>query len=107
MYLTGFLFMISVFYTVLKDSNMADKHDVVIGQNIRSHRWNKGITQQKLAEYIGVRFQQVQKYETAKSRVSASRLYRISKALDVNVEDFFIGLGETETELVSSSSENQ
>lgn len=85
---------------------MSGKHDVVIGKNIRAHRWNKELTQQKLAELIGVKFQQVQKYETAKSRVSASRLYRISKALGVNVEDFFIGLSDTETDIVHSSNEN-
>jgi transcriptional regulator with XRE-family HTH domain len=53
------------------------------------------MTQQKLAEMVGIKFQQIQKYETGANRVSASRLWDIADALDVNVAFFFDGLEET------------
>lgn len=51
-----------------------------------------GITQQQLAEAVGIKFQQIQKYETGANRVSASRLWDIADALDVDVSFFFEGL---------------
>jgi transcriptional regulator with XRE-family HTH domain len=51
-----------------------------------------GMTQQQLAEKVGIKFQQIQKYETGMNRVSASRLWDISEALSVPVEFFFEGL---------------
>jgi transcriptional regulator with XRE-family HTH domain len=51
-----------------------------------------GTTQQQLAEAVGIKFQQIQKYETGMNRVSASRLWDISKVLGVNVSFFFEGL---------------
>jgi len=57
--------------------------DVHVGQRIRRRRWMVGMTQQQLGEAVGIKFQQIQKYETGMNRVSASRLYEISKALDV------------------------
>jgi transcriptional regulator with XRE-family HTH domain len=56
-----------------------------------------GLTQQQLAEKVGVKFQQIQKYETGANRVSASRLWDISEALSVKVAYFFQGLDEPET----------
>jgi transcriptional regulator with XRE-family HTH domain len=55
-----------------------------------------GLTQQQLAEKVGVKFQQIQKYETGANRVSASRLWDISEALSVKVAYFFQGLDEQE-----------
>ena len=51
-----------------------------------------GITQQQLAEGVGIKFQQIQKYETGMNRVSASRLWDIAEALEVPVGFFFDGL---------------
>jgi len=51
-----------------------------------------GMTQQQLAERVGIKFQQIQKYETGMNRVSASRLWDIAEALDVSVSFFFEGL---------------
>jgi transcriptional regulator with XRE-family HTH domain len=51
-----------------------------------------GTTQQQLAEAVGIKFQQIQKYETGMNRVSASRLWDIAHALGVNVAFFFEGL---------------
>lgn len=51
-----------------------------------------GMTQQQLAERVGIKFQQIQKYETGMNRISASRLWDIAEALGVTVSFFFEGL---------------
>lgn len=66
--------------------------DVHVGQKIRHRRWLVGMTQQQLADMVGIKFQQIQKYETGMNRVSASRLWDISRALDVPPSFFFEGL---------------
>ena len=71
---------------------MAHKVDVHVGKRIRQRRWLTGMTQQKLAELVGIKFQQIQKYETGANRVSASRLWDIADALSVPVGFFFEGL---------------
>ena len=50
------------------------------------------MTQQQLADRVGIKFQQIQKYETGMNRVSASRLWDIARAVDVPVSFFFEGL---------------
>ena len=73
--------------------------DVHVGKRIRQRRWMNGTTQQQLAEDVGIKFQQIQKYETGMNRVSASRLWDIAHVLAVPVSFFFDGLdaegGET------------
>ncbi|MFY9212057.1 MAG: helix-turn-helix transcriptional regulator [Aestuariivita sp.] len=71
---------------------MAHPVDVHVGKRVRHRRWLIGMTQQQLAEKVGIKFQQIQKYETGANRVSASRLWDISDALDVPVSFFFEGL---------------
>ncbi|MEN8831826.1 MAG: helix-turn-helix transcriptional regulator [Pacificibacter sp.] len=66
--------------------------DVHVGKRVRHRRWMIGMTQQQLAEKVGIKFQQIQKYETGMNRVSASRLWDISEALDVPVAFFFDGV---------------
>jgi transcriptional regulator with XRE-family HTH domain len=66
--------------------------DVNVGKRIRHRRWMVGMTQQQLAEHVGIKFQQIQKYETGMNRVSASRLWEISEALSVPVSYFFEGV---------------
>jgi len=57
-----------------------------------------GMTQQQLAEKVGIKFQQIQKYETGMNRISASRLWDIAEALQVPVSYVFEGMdGEEET----------
>lgn len=73
---------------------MAHPVDVHVGKRIRHRRWLIGMTQQQLAEKVGIKFQQIQKYETGANRVSASRLWDISDAMDVPVSFFFDGLQE-------------
>lgn len=66
--------------------------DVHVGKRIRHRRWMNGTTQQQLAEQVGIKFQQIQKYETGMNRVSASRLWDIATVLNVPVSFFFEGL---------------
>lgn len=76
--------------------------DVHVGKRIRTRRWMLGQTQQQIADVIGVKFQQVQKYETGANRVSASRLYEISKSLNVPVSFFFEEFEDAESESASA-----
>ncbi len=66
--------------------------DVHVGKRVRHRRWLAGMTQQQLAESVGIKFQQIQKYETGMNRISASRLWDIASALGVQVSYFFEGL---------------
>lgn len=71
--------------------------DIHVGKRIRHRRWMVGMTQQQLAERVGIKFQQIQKYETGMNRVSASRLWDISDAMGVEISFFFEGLGRHTT----------
>ena len=77
--------------------------DAHVGKRIRHRRWMVGMTQQQLADQVGIKFQQIQKYETGMNRVSASRLWDISKVLNVDVAFFFEGLDEGVPSVTSNS----
>jgi transcriptional regulator with XRE-family HTH domain len=66
-----------------------DRH---VGLHIRMRRKALGISQERLAESLGLTFQQVQKYERGANRVSASKLWEIARALRTNVAYFYEGL---------------
>jgi transcriptional regulator with XRE-family HTH domain len=68
--------------------------DAHVGKRIRHRRWMVGMTQQQLADKVGIKFQQIQKYETGMNRVSASRLWDVADALGVSISFFFEGLAE-------------
>lgn len=76
-----------------KSARSAGSMDQDIGAAIRSARQTRGVSQQDLAARIGVTFQQLQKYESASNRVSASRLVDIAGALDVAITDFLPSIG--------------
>ncbi len=76
--------------------------DVHVGKRVRHRRWMLGMTQQQLAENVGIKFQQIQKYETGMNRISASRLWDISSALDVPVAYFFEGMDESGAETLAT-----
>ena len=78
---------------------MAPPVDLHVGKRIRHRRWIVGITQQQLAEKVGVKFQQIQKYESGANRVSASRLWDISETLAVSIDFFFEGIEESKEKL--------
>ena len=63
--------------------------DVHVGARLRQRRTLLGMTQTNLGDALGVTFQQVQKYENGANRISASRLFALSRVLDVPVEYFF------------------
>ncbi len=69
-------------------------HDINIdlGKRLRARRRLLGLSQKTLGSAIGLRFQQIQKYECAANGMSAARLWRLSKALGVPVSYFFEGL---------------
>ena len=71
---------------------MAHPVDEHVGKRLRQRRWLVGMTQQQLAEHVGIKFQQIQKYETGANRVSASRLWDIASTLNVSINFFFDGL---------------
>ena len=66
--------------------------DLHIGRRLRARRRLLGLSQPQLAEAVGVRFQQIQKYECGEDRISASRLWRLCKALNAPADYFFEGL---------------
>ncbi len=66
-----------------------DQH---VGERIRLRRTERGLTQEQLAEALDVSYQQIQKYETGANRISAGRIYEISRTLGVEVGYFFEGL---------------
>ncbi|WP_297510587.1 helix-turn-helix domain-containing protein [uncultured Caulobacter sp.] len=70
-------------------SNAVDAH---VGGRVRMRRKLLGVSQDQLADSLGLTFQQVQKYERGTNRVSASKLFQIAEVLNVNVSYFFDGL---------------
>ena len=72
--------------------NPIDRH---VGLRIRMWRKELGISQERLAESIGLTFQQVQKYERAANRVSASKLWEMSRALSASISYFYEGLDDS------------
>lgn len=65
--------------------------DVIIGNNIRRLRIDRGMTQEKLGEILGITFQQIQKYEKGTNRVSGSKLDMLCTALQCSLMDVFAG----------------
>lgn len=63
--------------------------DIHVGSRVRLRRTLLGLSQEKLADAIGLTFQQVQKYERGANRIGASRLFELSRVLDVPVSFFF------------------
>ncbi len=74
--------------------------DVHVGARLRVRRTLLGMSQEKLGEAIGLTFQQVQKYERGANRIGSSRLYDLTRVLDVPVEYFF---GDMPAEVAASS----
>src|SRR5215475_7768604 len=77
----------------MNDERAANAVDKKLGQRVRSRRLEIGMSQEKLAELLGITFQQVQKYEKGINRIAASRLFDIANAMDVSIATFFEGLG--------------
>jgi transcriptional regulator with XRE-family HTH domain len=82
---------------------MAHSVDIHVGKKVRQRRWLVGMTQQQLAGKVGIKFQQIQKYETGANRVSASRLWDIAATLDVQISYFFEGLEQDKSQAVNET----
>jgi transcriptional regulator with XRE-family HTH domain len=76
----------------MNDERAANAIDRKLGQRVRSRRLELGMSQERLAELLGVTFQQVQKYEKGVNRIAASRLHAIAAALEMPVARFYEGV---------------
>ena len=81
--------------------------DVHVGLQVRLRRKELKISQEKLAETLGLTFQQVQKYERGANRISASKLYEIARSLRVSIAWFFEGLSDPQAGRAKDAGENQ
>ena len=68
--------------------------DLMIGRKLRQLRLERALSQRTLAEAVGISFQQLQKYESGKNRVSASMLFGLARRLAVPFDAFFEGFPE-------------
>ena len=68
--------------------------DIYVGSRIRLRRTLLGMSQERLGDALGLTFQQVQKYERGVNRVGASRLFEISRVLEVPISYFFDDMPE-------------
>ena len=75
----------------LRSPNPVDLH---VGGRVRMRRKMLGISQERLAEALGLTFQQVQKYERGANRISASKLYETARFLSAPIAYFFEGLSD-------------
>ncbi len=79
--------------------------DAHVGQRIRDRRNERGLSQTEVAKALDVTFQQVQKYERGTNRVAASRLFDLSRILEVQIQYFFDGL-ENKMRITEDFTEN-
>lgn len=73
-------------------------NSITIGHNVKLVRENAGLSQETIAQRLGVAFQQVQKYEKGANRINAASLWEISTAVNCDIREFFIGLNEDDLE---------
>ncbi len=92
---------------IIKAERGPNPVDLHVGARVRMRRKFLGMSQEGLAETIELTFQQVQKYERGSNRISASKLYEISRALKAPVAYFFEGYGENEAVEGFSESESE
>src|SRR5215469_8862995 len=85
--------------TEAPDTHLPNPVDLHVGARIRMRRRMQSVSQEKLAEALGLTFQQVQKYERGANRVSASKLYEIAATLKAPVAYFFEGLADPADEI--------
>jgi transcriptional regulator with XRE-family HTH domain len=98
-----------------KKQEIAHPIDVLVGRKIREFRVRLDKSQKTLGDEIGLTFQQIQKYESGKNRVSASILFEIAKALKTPIAQFFnnseqvlasLGLSSQGISVLSDSAES-
>ena len=84
-----------------RSSIKTQKTERHVGSRIRERRTMLGLTQQQLADLIGVTYQQAHKYERGVNRVSAGRLFDIASVLGVDVDYFFKGVEDANSTVLS------
>lgn len=82
-------------------ANRASAIDRHVGARIRERRIMLGLSQQQMADMIGVTYQQAHKYERGINRISAGRLYEITRVLNVPITYFFEGLDASEDDAMN------
>ncbi len=87
--------------------NRASPVDVHVGARIRLRRTIMGMSQERLGDALGLTFQQVQKYERGANRVGASRLFDLSRILDVPISFFYDNMPESLAGIMPSSPQPQ
>ena len=97
---------------MVNSSNKIHHVDLHVGKKLKQKRVEKGISQDDLASSVNLTFQQVQKYEKATNRISASKLYDFAKFLGTDIQYFFEGINdyttpEVEINYASDVSKNQ
>lgn len=91
---------------IRKTKGVPDYVDKHVGTQLRARRSFMGISQEKLADAVGITFQQIQKYERGANRVSAGRLFSFSQILDVPVNYFYDGVSAANS-AASGMSDNE
>lgn len=81
--------------------------DLHVGARVRMRRKLLGVSQEKLADALGLTFQQVQKYERGTNRISASKLFEIGRFLQAPVSYFFEGVGPSSPETLTDNPSEQ
>jgi len=76
-----------------RKADMIDKH---VGQRLRDRRRSLDLSQQDIAQILGISYQQVQKYECGLNRISAGRLFLLSHIMNMPVSHFYEGLPPAE-----------
>ena len=84
-----------------RSSSRTQDIDRYVGARIRERRIMLGLTQQQLADLIGVTYQQAHKYKRGINRVSAGRLFEVAQVLSVRVNYFFDGLDQENDKAIS------
>jgi transcriptional regulator with XRE-family HTH domain len=79
--------------------------DISIGNQIRKRRHLLGLSQTDLANKVGVTFQQIQKYEKGQNKIMASRLFKLSKILNLNISYFFENVSQESNTLKEPEAE--
>jgi transcriptional regulator with XRE-family HTH domain len=87
---------------VVKERDVVDLH---VGARLRYRRMSIGMSQEALAEAVGLRFQQIQKYEKGQNRIGAGRLFRLAAALKVPISFFFEDLSQEAGENLAAARE--
>lgn len=75
-----------------KKKGRAQEIDVLIGERLKAVRKQRFLTQEDLADKLGISFQQIQKYENGKNRISFGRVYELSLYLQVPLDSFVSGV---------------